>query len=88
MKKDLAAAHQVLNDFLDAFLGCFHTVLGSLQCHPLAVGPGAREADSHAAVLLSQLPQHLTPPAHEVAMVACVHYHAVLHHVVLQRHFT
>lgn len=88
MKRDSAAAHQVLNDLLDAFLGRFHAVFGSLQRHPLAVGPGAREADGHAAVLLGQLPQHLTPPAHEVAVVASVHYHVVLHHVILQRHFT
>lgn len=78
-------SYQVLDDLLDAFLGGVHAVLGPLQSDPLTVGPRAREADGHAAVLLRQLPQHLASPAHEVAVVASVYDHAVLHHIVLER---
>lgn len=78
-------SYQVLDDLLDAFLGGLHTVLGSLQSDPLTVGSRTREANRYAAVLLCQLPQHLTSPTHKVTVVANIYYHAVLHHVVLER---
>lgn len=78
-------SYQVLDDLLDAFLGGLHTVLGSLQSDPLTVGSRTREANRYAPVLLGQLPQHLTSPTHKVTVVANVYYHAVLHHVVLER---
>lgn len=77
-------SYQVLNYLLDPFLGSLHTVLGSLQCDPLTVSSCAREANGYTAVLLRQLPQHLTSPTHEVPVVANVYYHAVLHHVILE----
>lgn len=81
-------SYQVLDDLLDAFLGGLHTVLGSLQSDPLTVGSRTRETHGYSAVLLSQLPQHLASPTHKVAVVANVYYHAVLHHVVLERETT
>lgn len=77
-------SYQVLNYLLDAFLGSLHAVLGSLQRDPLTVSSCAREANGYTAVLLRQLPQHLTSPTHKVPVVANVYYHAVLHHVILE----
>lgn len=78
-------SHQILNDFLDALLGGLHTFLCSLQSDPLTVDACTRETDSDAAVLLRQLPQHLTSPAHKVPMMADVDLHAVLHHIILEQ---
>lgn len=78
-------SHQILNNFLDALLGGLHAFLCSLQRDPLTVDTCTRETDSDSAVLLCQLPQHLTSPAHKVPMMADVDLHAVLHHIILEQ---
>lgn len=77
-------SYQVLNYLLDAFLGSLHAVLGSLQRDALTVSSCTREANGYTAILLCQLPQHLTSPTHKVPVVANVYYHAVFHHVILE----
>lgn len=77
--------YQVLDDLLDASLGSFHAVLGALERDAVAVRARAGEADSHAPILLSKLPQHLPAPTHKVAVVSRLDHHTVLHHVILRK---
>lgn len=81
----LPGAHQVLDDLLDALLGCLHAVLGPLEGDLVALRAGAWEANHHAAVLLSDLAQNLASPDDKVTVVLGVHQHVVFNHVVLRR---
>lgn len=82
-KHSFPGTYQVLNDLLDALLGCLHTVLGSLEGDFVALGARAGEADHHTTVLISDLTQNLPPPDDEVAVVLGVNHHGVFNHIIL-----
>lgn len=75
--------YQVLDDLLDAFLGCLHTVLGSLEGDFVTLGAGAREADHHTTILICNLTQNLPSPDDKVAVVLGVNHHGVFNHIIL-----
>lgn len=77
------ATDQVLNYFLHALFGCFHTFFGSLYGDLLTLRTCAWKAHHHTSVFISKVPKDLATTGDKVTVVLWIHHHGVLNDVFL-----
>lgn len=81
--KQCASTDQVLNYFLHALFGCFHTFFGSFDYDLFTLRTCAWKAHHHTSVFISEVPKDLATTGHKVTVVLWIHHHGVLDHIVL-----